>query len=223
MIIVNEQVIICGNTFNVKDRIKEIGGKFTKNGCNNMPGWILPKNKLLDAEELVKSYNAKIDEKEIEIQNKKKKEVEMRKLKEAEINMAKEVKNKEKELQNEIKKDLQIKLISLPISVVQSSPEELATNKIILSTDTGVNLSSVRTKDLIYLLDMYAYSKNLKNTRFGYDIDGNIVWYFDTKLPSFSKQEFEYFSNFMNEVNKTALYDDASWKILYNKFFPMCV
>jgi len=54
-------VALVGDTFSIKDKIKQIGGTFNKSlhiENTTVPGWIFPINKKSDVEELVKSTPA---------------------------------------------------------------------------------------------------------------------------------------------------------------------
>ncbi len=51
-------IALIGDTFSIKDKIKQIGGTFNKSlhiDNSTVPGWIFPINKKNDVEELVKS------------------------------------------------------------------------------------------------------------------------------------------------------------------------
>ena len=53
-------IVLIGETFSIKDKIKALGGTFNKSLSienNKIPGWVFPKTKENDVEELVKSVN----------------------------------------------------------------------------------------------------------------------------------------------------------------------
>ncbi len=53
-------IVLIGETFSIKDKIKALGGTFNKSLSienNKIPGWVFPKTKESDVEELVKSVN----------------------------------------------------------------------------------------------------------------------------------------------------------------------
>jgi hypothetical protein len=53
-------IVLIGETFSIKDKIKALGGTFNKSLSienNKIPGWVFPKTKESDIEELVKSVN----------------------------------------------------------------------------------------------------------------------------------------------------------------------
>lgn len=53
-------IVLIGETFSIKDKIKALGGTFNKSLSienNKVPGWVFPKTKETDVEELVKTVN----------------------------------------------------------------------------------------------------------------------------------------------------------------------
>jgi hypothetical protein len=53
-------IVLIGETFSIKDKIKTLGGTFNKSLSvenNKIPGWVFPKTKESEVEELVKSVN----------------------------------------------------------------------------------------------------------------------------------------------------------------------
>ena len=56
-------IVLIGETFSIKDKIKALGGTFNKSLSienTKVPGWIFPKTKENEVEELVKTINNKI-------------------------------------------------------------------------------------------------------------------------------------------------------------------
>lgn len=53
-------IVLIGETFSIKDKIKALGGTFNKSLSienTKVPGWVFPKTKESDVEELVKTIN----------------------------------------------------------------------------------------------------------------------------------------------------------------------
>jgi hypothetical protein len=53
-------IVLIGETFSIKDKIKALGGTFNKSLSienNKIPGWVFPKTKETEVEELVKNIN----------------------------------------------------------------------------------------------------------------------------------------------------------------------
>jgi hypothetical protein len=222
-----EYIFIYGNTFPIKEKIKELGGKFIKNLEKvNSPGWGVPLTKVNEIKLMVESFNDEISLKEDVLRNKKKIEKENKNVEKEKREYEKKIKEAENEIQKNIIDVLKKNLISLPLVVSSSTRDtEIARNKIVLYKAYEISekkLDKDKTDNIIYLLRMYSCDKNLKVSKFDYDDDGNISWYFQTNSSYDDVEKIKYYSSFADSVN-IASEDNVNWKKMYEHFFPMCM